>query len=223
MKHPFSILSALYAIILLACTSPDNESFTAESISERSTGESGENHVFPSETGMVSFVHSGTMNGTEIWYWTNWGKKQRREVKTSIEMMGFKTEQNSISVILENKIYGLNEDDKTATLIKSDMAANLQNMKYDDEAFLEKMGGKKVGSETIIGKECVVWKMESMMATVSVWKGLALHSVVEMMGTKNEITADKVDLNYSPSSDLFDVSGYEIKDLGNVEQYMPRR
>ncbi|MEM9052643.1 MAG: DUF4412 domain-containing protein [Bacteroidota bacterium] len=209
-------------IIFLSCTSPTEKANSGEDGSPFSMSNDQE-HIFPSSSGMVSFVHDGTMKGTEVWYWSDWGKNQRKETNIVVEMMGFKQEQKKTSIIIGENIYNLNEDQKTATKISSDFVGELSNVKYDDEDFLKEMGGKKIGAETILGKECDIWEIESMMGKVSVWKGLALHTVVDVMGMKSEITADKIDINFKTSDSMFDISQYEIKDMGNVEDYMPGR
>ncbi len=179
--------------------------------------------AFPSEQGKITYTLAGTLNGDETWYWSDWGKKQRRETNTVMEMMGIRKADNKVNLNIEGKSYNLNEKAKTATAISSDLGDAMADMDYSSEEALTQFGAVKDGTEDVIGKTCQIWKMESLMSRVWVWKGLPMRSETDMGIVQTSTIATSVDLDPNLDEDLFDVSGYEIKDMGRVEDYMPKR
>ena len=176
--------------------------------------------AFPSEEGKIVYDLTGNLVGTEVWYWAAWGKKQRKESTTVMEMMGIRQENSSVTVILEDKVYSLDTKKKTATLINTEMGNAFAQSGYTTDDAMEQFGGAKKGEKTLLGKTCQVWLMEQLMTETWIWKGLPLKTSVDMGVVKNDVTATSVELNPGLSSDLFDISGYEITDMGSLEDIM---
>jgi len=61
-------------------------------------------------------------------------------------------------------------------------AASGQDLSQMGEKMLKQMGGKKIGTETIAGYTCDVWKMR--VATQCLYKGVPLKVITNLMGVK---------------------------------------
>lgn len=217
---PFIMLA-----VFTACSSPDpsteDEASTAQVNESASEVEQSEG-LWKHEHGMLQFKYSGMMSGGEVWYWTDHGMKQRKEMTTSISMMGITQNQNTTNVIHEDVIYTLNEEAKTATKMVNDVLkgaskGDLNQMGYK---MLEEMGGKKVGEEEFFGKSCEVWEIPSVGSKVWFWEDLPLRSEVKMMGQEQIMEVVEMDLNAGDDEDLYDVSGYDISEGQSVNEIL---
>ena len=89
------------------------------------------------------------------------------------------------------------------------------------EDIMKKMGGKKVGTETLNGKECEIWEVQKMGGKIWVWNSLAIRTVVNMMGMNITQEAESIETDIDVSPDLFKIpKGIEIKDIGTIENLM---
>ena len=177
-------------------------------------------HLFEVESGKIVYEITGMLKGTEILYWDDWGNKQRKETNSVIEMMGFKQEQKSILITIGVDIYNLDPLKKTGTHIINDMFEGQtmeQKAEYGKQA-LEAIGGVQKADETILGKTCEVWEVASMKSKVWIWKLLPLKSSVAIMDPPQISTAIEIQTDISVSSDKFEISGYQIKELGKVSE-----
>lgn len=214
-------IPAIFLFILFSCANTEESKENGDvNLKSSAQGQESVSSAFPSESGILEYELKGAMNGTEIWYWTDWGDRQRKERHSVMEIMGIRQEDEVITVIHDEKIYKLDEKKRSATLIRSGLAAELSDLSYDSDQMLEEMGGVKNGTEEVLGKECQVWEMKSMMSRIAVWNRLAMHTVTDMGIVKEEMIATRVDLSPDLEGALFDISGYTIQDLGSVEEIM---
>jgi len=177
-------------------------------------------HLFEVESGKIVYELSGMMKGTEILYWDDWGNKQRKETNSVIEMMGFKQEEKSILITIGDEIYNLDPLKKTGTHVTNDMLAgktNEEKAEFGQQA-LEAMGGIQKSDESILGKTCEVWEIESVKSKVWIWKQIALKSSVDLMNPPQVTTAIEIKIDIPVSSDKFETTGYQIKEMGKVSE-----
>ena len=84
---------------------------------------------------------------------------------------------------------------------------------------LKGMGGEMVGTETLLGKECEVWFVESMGTKSWLWKGVTLRIEAEMMGLKFVQEAIAIQDGASISdSDVAIPEGAQVKSMVNPMQ-----
>jgi len=176
--------------------------------------------AFPSEQGKIVYRLTGSLEGSEIWYWSDWGKKQRKETTAVMKIMGMEQDQNSVTVILEDKVYNLDTEKKTGTLLSTGLGNATSERDYTTDDAMEQMNGVKKEEKMLIGKLCQVWVMEELMTETWIWKGIPLKTNVNMGMVKSDVEATSVDLNPNLSSDLFNISGYKITDMGSIEDIM---
>ena len=86
-----------------------------------------------------------------------------------------------------------------------------QNMKQTGEAMLKKMGGKKTGTDKVLGYSCDVWEL--MGTKQCIYKGLPLRVETDMMGMKNSEIATKAEFDISLSKDDFKLPDFPLYDM----------
>jgi len=177
-------------------------------------------HLFEVESGKITYELNGMMNGTEILYWDDWGNKQRKETNIVMEMMGMKQEQKSIMITIGKDLYNLDPVKKTGTHIINDMfegKTNEEVAEYGEEMLIS-MGGVKKADESILGKTCEVWEIKSVSSKVWIWKQISLKSSVSIMVPPQVTTAVEIQTDIPISSEFFETTGYEIKEMGKVSE-----
>lgn len=144
--------------------------------------------------------------------------KMVMETETETEMMGQKNKENSLTIIKDGDTYIINLTNKTG--IKMNAEENeedpMDNIKPDDnETFrqmIEKEGGKIIGNEDFLGKNCIVIEMVSEGTTMKMWyyKGIPL----KMASSVYVMEATKLEEGVSIPNSKFDIpSGIKISEM----------
>ena len=122
---------------------------------------------------------------------------------TEIDMMGMQMSQ----IRKDGKTYLVNKSDKSVQEMPAQESINYLDL--NDEA-IKKFKVKETGKETVAGKDCTVYTTEinqmgqTAKATVSVWNGFAMKSVIDAGGFS--ITQKIVEVKEGPvDAELFEV------------------
>ncbi len=86
-----------------------------------------------------------------------------------------------------------------------------KDMKQTGEEMMKKMGGKKTGTDKVLGYTCDVWEM--MGTKQCIYKGIPLRIETNVMGLKNTEVATKAEFDLSLSSDDFKIPDFPIYDM----------
>lgn len=86
-----------------------------------------------------------------------------------------------------------------------------KNMKQTGEEMMKKIGGKKTGTDKVLGYTCDVWEM--MGTKQCIYKGIPLRVETDVMGLKNTETATKAEFDISLSKDDFKLPDFPIYDM----------
>ena len=140
------------------------------------------------------------------------------ETESETDMMGQKNKENSLTIIKDGDTYIINLTNKTG--IKMNAEENeedpMDNIKPDDnETFrqmIEKEGGKIIGNEDFLGKNCIVIEMVSEGTTMKMWyyKGIPL----KMASSVYVMEATKFEESVSIPNSKFDIpSGIKISEM----------
>jgi len=86
-----------------------------------------------------------------------------------------------------------------------------KSIKDMGEAMLKKMGGKKTGTDKVLGYSCDVW--EAMGTKQCIYKGIPLRVESNIMGIKNVEIATKAEFDISLSNDDFELPDFPIYDM----------
>ncbi len=122
------------------------------------------------------FVYKTTMDMTiETWF-DDYGNKQKSI--STLEMFGEKS--ITVSIIIDKFKYDYTEGAKEGTKM-SYYAAPASDYSDVSKEDIEKYGIKKLGKETIAGKECDVVSIESPMASkVWIWEGIPMKTITKL-------------------------------------------
>lgn len=167
---------------------------------------------------------SGIQTGTETLYFDDYGRKEVHFNESDIDMMGVKQKSNTQTIMDGKFIYTIDKEKNTAQKMENplySMFSDEDDLKKVGEDIMKKMGGQKVGTETINGRECEIWEVQKMGGKIWVWKSISIKTVVNMMGMSitQEVESIETDIDVSP--DLFKVpEGIEITDIGTIENMM---
>ena len=136
---------------------------------------------------------------TNTTYFDDYGAKQA----TSMSMMGMEMTQIS----KDGKMYMINKGEKSVQEMPAQQSINYLNL--TDEV-IAKNKIKEIGKETVAGKECTIYTAEisqmgqTAKATVSVWNGIAMKSVIDAGGFS--ITQKVVEVTEGPvDAALFEI------------------
>jgi len=86
-----------------------------------------------------------------------------------------------------------------------------KNMGQTGKEMMIKMGGKKTGTDKVLGYTCEIWDM--MGTRQCIYKGIPLRVETNMMGIKNTEVATKVEFDITLSKDDFKLPEFPIYDM----------
>ncbi|MEZ4887029.1 MAG: hypothetical protein R3E32_20025 [Chitinophagales bacterium] len=165
------------------------------------------------KSGIVEYETTGTMNsGKETLYFDDYGRKEAKYTQTTVTVPGMNMKQtsNQLTIMDGDWIYSIDLDKKTGFKMKPEMLEKMAKNKGNDlgkvgKEMLEQMGGKKVGEETVLGKNCEIWEMSSFGTKIWIWNNLSLKNETNMMGMEIKQLATKVETNVSIPTEKFEV------------------
>ena len=147
----------------------------------------------------IEYTLSGTQTGTETLYFDEWGMREAKYTKTELKILGITQKTNTATFIEDTWIYTVDLDKKTGTKTENTMLKALEGQNLEDvgKQMMIKMGGKKVGSEKILGdKDTEIWEMQNMGTKIWLWNGIPLKTETNMMGMKISNVATKIQFDF---------------------------
>lgn len=139
---------------------------------------------------IVEYKMSGMQSGTETLYFDRYGMREAKYTQTEIKAGTIVVKQNRMTLLDGEWTYNVDLDTKTGTKIPTPFMKELTGAAKREgkdateigEEMLARMGGRKIGTETVLGKPCDVWEIKNLNAKSWVWQGVTLKTVVNMMG-----------------------------------------
>lgn len=159
------------------------------------------------EQGRIDYTVSGVNNGTESMKWNNWGQKTVRRTTATMSMMGITRSIDQLMYTDGLWIYNVDETANTTTKMENPMLKDMAkqkdlDMKKVGTDFMKAMGGKIIGTKTILGKTCDMWEMKQMMTKTCVWRGIPLITIAGMPGMEVTQTAVDIKIGSIPDSQV---------------------
>jgi len=137
-------------------------------------------------------------------------KEVQEEVATQT-----KKEKHSLTILDNGVVYDVDFKKKKITKTTDAMSQmhmeEGKDMGQTGEDMLKAMGGKKVGTDEVLGYECDVW--EHSTGKMWLYKGIPLKSEILILGLTTFETATSAEFNVSVSDDYFELPDYKIEDL----------
>ena len=167
--------------------------------------------------GMVKIEMEGTK---KITFNDNGLNELVEENKVTKEVaMGQAKEDKShtIQYMKDDFIYSVDFKMKKITRIKNPamdmmkMFGDKKSMKKTGEEMMKSMGGKKTGTDKVLGYTCEIWEM--MGVKQCIYKGIPLRIESNIMGMKNMEIATKADFDISLNKDDFKLPDFPISDM----------
>ena len=180
-------------------------------------------HRYKVRSAIVNYKVTGMQEGTETLYFDRWGMREARYTETEIKMMGMGVKTHNLTLLDGEFTYAVDLIKKTGTKAKTPMMealmrkAESENRDLTDVCrdMMVQMGGKVVGEEEILGKNCQIWEIGNMKTKTWIWNGIALKSETSMMGTQtSEATSIEIDVDI-PEDKLTLPSDISMSDIGN--------
>lgn len=176
-----------------------------------------ETRLYEMKSGIVEYAISGGGNimgvqsessGKRRLVFDRWGLLQIQKEQRTSTVMGQTTKTDSIIKIDNGIVYAVDADKKVIIKQPFEMfgqADNQDMLKMGKEMF-KKMGGKQIGTGSILGYACEIWEL--MGTKIWIHKGVALKVEAEMMGIKH--TEEAVDVKFDIA---IDQNEFAIPDL----------
>lgn len=157
----------------------------------------------------IEYELTGSTTGKQTLYIDNWGWNRSETTHSVTKMFGQKTETHQRNVTIKFDSYQWVPGEKTGTKVHNQWLEDLMNdPTFDMEEFgektLEALNFRKTGTETVQGKVCDVWKSD-LGSTSWVWNDIAVKTEVKLLGTKQVITATKIEIDASVPGSEFDI------------------
>jgi hypothetical protein len=183
---------------------------------------------YPFKSAIVEMKYGGDCTGTQVIYIDDYGMKEARVENFKMKMMRMEVPTNKIDLTIGDWLYNIDMEKKEGTKMKNpfmDMMKSMSEEQKKDlvkmgEDMMRQMGAKEAGEETIAGKPCKVWTMESLGTKVWTWSGLTLKSRADLMGVKQHLEATNVQIDVPVPADKFEVpAGVKVTET-SMEQMM---
>lgn len=181
------------------------------------------NKLLPFKTVVIEYVYEGSTTGKETLYMDNYGLLQCKITQTKTKVFGQTSEENKMEVSKDFYIYNWDPKTRVGTKIKNTLAEDLmKDPNFDPEEFgkrtMDALGLEKIGTETVNGKPCEVWKGLAGSSKIWVWRGLNIKTEMKMLGTKTVCTANVIKVDEGVPSGKFDIpSDVKFQDMGTTD------
>ena len=155
--------------------------------------------AFGIPSAIVDYDVRGLKSGTERLYFDGWGTRQARYIHTKMLVMGLAQEENVLKI--DDGRWSYTIDLPKATGIRQPnpvLQAHAADVGHDGKLVLKDevmtdMGGRKAGSNNILGHTCRVWVVPATHTSYCLWKNIPLLTV--MCDNDVEITTTAISIN----------------------------
>jgi hypothetical protein len=172
------------------------------------------------QSGILEFDVQGVRQGTETLSFDDWGMREARYSKMQGTVGETVQDFEQLTVMAGEWITGM--DLKRKEGIKSINTVyvalkqgvppeSLQSMVVLGPEMMQRLGGQKIGSETIAGQTCELWSVPSFNSKSCIWKGIVLMMEVETEEGKIRSEARSIQENVGVDPKRFEIpEGIEV-------------
>jgi len=177
------------------------------------------------ESGIVTYTISGGGNimgmtnethGHKTLYFEDYGNVEVQETEQTIAVMSRIDKRHDLIKIQNGMVYSVDFERKLIT--KQDMSKMMNNkdMSKIGKEMLKNMGGKKVGTGTVLGLPCEVW--EIMGSKSWIYKGVMLKIESNVMGMIHKEEATEAKFGVSIPSEKLKLPDFPIQSMEEMMQ-----
>ncbi len=203
---------SITCIVFVFCLSP---AFGTDKKVKRYTMKSGEVHYKIEGSGDIMGMKMSSSGKKSLYFRDYGGLMLQEEIqKKTTTGLGKNTEETTHSMTKTDQlnIYKVSFDQKKI-FVSSDFAAAAylgKNMGDEAEKILTGFGGKKIGSDNVLGYSCTVWSV--MGGKQCLYKNqVPLWMEVDIMGVKTRETAVSAKFNHRISDKHFTLPSYPVE------------
>ena len=142
----------------------------------------------------------------------DFGIRELREESKVTKQNGKIEKSHIISYMDKDTIYNVDFNKKRITKMKNPAIAMLglsdeNNAQQAGLKLLKRMGGKKIGKDTVLGYECEIW--DAMGTKQCMYKGIPLKIESDIMGVKSSGVATKIEFDIEIKDSDFELPKFD--------------
>lgn len=164
---------------------------------------------YPFKSAYVEYELTGNTTGKQTLYIDEWGWNRSETTHSVTKMLGQKTETHERKITKKLDTWQWVPGEKTGSKVHNQMLEELLadpnfNMKKFSEETMKSLGFEKTGTEVVNGKTCDIYK-GMLGATSWIWNNIAVKTEVKLLGTKQVMTAAKIEIDASVPGSEFNI------------------
>ena len=199
-----------------------------DELNDRNSAETTADHI---KSGIIYMQSTQPIHGSDVErviYFDDYGRKRRTETTTIIRAGEHRVTTTNITLDVDGYSYKFDPEKTIGYRAKVSKGFNPTQIDFTrlDKLTMEDFGIKSVGTETVAGKECVVYTIDypamGFSGRYAVWNNLPLHEEFRTADFGYEYIATKLDENANIPNEKFVVpSNIEFHDAASPRQIMP--
>ncbi len=152
-----------------------------------------------SKSGIIKYNISGTIAGTEVVYYEDWGRREAIYTKTTMNLRGVTVDRNTLTLLEDNGqwINNIDLNARTGLRMKNPQykeyvgksRVELENTKRKS---LKDAGARRAEIERVVGKPCMVWAEQYTGNEIYTWNGIILKKVTGSGFSKTTTVATEI-------------------------------
>ena len=152
-----------------------------------------------SKSGIIKYNISGTIAGTEVVYYEDWGRREAIYTKTTMDLRGVTVDRNTLTLLEDNGqwINNIDLNARTGLRMKNPQykeyvgksRVELENTKRKS---LKDAGARRAEIERVVGKPCMVWAEQYTGNEIYTWNGIILKKVTGSGFSKTTTVATEI-------------------------------
>ena len=152
-----------------------------------------------SKSGIIKYNISGTIAGTEVVYYEDWGRREAIYTKTTMDLRGVTVDRNTLTLLEDNGqwINNIDLNARTGLRMKNPQykeyvgksRVELENTKRKS---LKDAGARRAEIERVVGKPCIVWAEQYTGNEIYTWNGIILKKVTGSGFSKTTTVATEI-------------------------------
>lgn len=169
-------------------------------------------------SGVVEYRIRGSLEGRELLYFDRFGLREAKYTETDLVVLGSSEKSRELTLLdgawmtkidLDTKNGQRGLDPTYDTVVPASEGRDLTNLA---EGILRDMGGRRIGTELHLGRECDVWELPAIRGRTWIWNGIALRT--ELNGPDGSLVheAVRLDADASVPEDVFEIpDGVDVR------------
>ncbi|HJN62608.1 MAG TPA: hypothetical protein QGH92_03395, partial [Candidatus Parcubacteria bacterium] len=152
-----------------------------------------------SKSGIIKYNISGTIAGTEVVYYEDWGRREAIYTKTTMDLRGVTVDRNTLTILEDNGrwINNIDLNARTGLRMKNPQykeyvgksRVELENTKRKS---MKDAGARRAEIERVVGKPCIVWAEQYTGNETYTWNGIILKKVTGSGFSKTTTVATEI-------------------------------